>query len=156
MAGPQRGDRAPDFSLETDGGKPFTLSAAQGHPVVLFFYPQDDTQTCTVENIAFSGEAGAFKRLGVPVVGISPDTVASHRAFRNKHKLRIILAADPEHKAVGPYGVWGPKVLFGRHYDGLIRTTFLIDAEGRVSQRWDVTRVKGHAEAVLEATKALI
>lgn len=149
------GDAAPDFTLETDSGDQFQLSAHRGRPVVLFFYPKDNTEGCTVENLEFSQLTGAFDALGVAVLGISPDSVKTHCAFRDKHALKMPLAADPERLAIDAYGVWGEKKLYGRTFDGLHRTTFLIDADGKVASVWKVRRIKGHAQAVLDATRDL-
>lgn len=151
----QVGDRAPNFALETDRGEVFKLSAQRGKPVVLFFYPQDDTEGCTVENIEFTAEMPKFAALGVTVVGISPDSIERHCRFRDKYRLGVTLAADPKHKAIKAYGVWGPKKLFGVHYDGLIRTTFLVGPNGKIAGKWVVTRIKGHAAQVLAATTEL-
>ena len=156
MAALSAGSLAPDFELVTDARKPFLLSQARGKPVVLFFYPEDETEGCTIENLEFTAQMPAFRRLGVKVIGISPDTVEKHCKFRDKHALRATLVADPERQAITAYGVWGPKKLFGHNYDGLIRTTFLIDADGRIARVWPVTRIKGHAEAVLEAARTLV
>jgi thioredoxin-dependent peroxiredoxin len=153
MPSPANGSIAPDFELPTANGTPFRLSAQRGHPVVLYFYPQDDTEGCTVENIRFSELKPEFDRLGVVVVGISPDSVADHCAFRDKYRLGINLAADPERQAVDAYGLWQPKRTFGRDYVGLVRTSFLIDAEGRIVEQWVVRRIKGHAEEVLAAAR---
>lgn len=150
------GDQAPDFELVTDDMQTFRLSAQKGHAVVLFFYPEDDTEGCTIENIEFTRLMPEFEKLGVRVVGISPDTVEKHCAFRDKHKLRAPLAADPDRKAIGAYDVWQKKKMFGHEYDGLVRTTFLIDAEGRIAGVWPVTRIKGHAAAALEAARNLV
>jgi len=139
------GDPAPDFSLETDSGATFQLSAQRGRKVVLFFYPQDDTEGCTVENQEFTHLAPSFEDAGAILLGISPDTVATHQKFRDKYALGVSLAADPDHKAIDAYGVWGEKTNFGKKYMGLIRTTFLIDADGCVAEIWKVTRIKGHA-----------
>lgn len=149
------GMRAPDFALITDRNETFRLSDHRGSPVVLVFYPQDDTEGCTIENLEFSRLMPEFGALGAKVVGISPDSVASHCSFRDKHGLELALAADPEHQAINAYGVWGPKTTFGRDYVGLIRTTFLVDPEGTVARAWRVTRIKGHAAQVLEAVRRL-
>lgn len=150
------GANAPDFTLIADTGKTLRLSDQAGSPVVLFFYPQDDTEGCTIENIEFTQLAPKFAKLGVRLVGISPDTVESHCAFRDKYGLGVTLLADPERKAVEDYGVWGPKTTFGHEYVGLIRTTFLIATDGTIAQSWTVTRIKGHAQQVLDAARALV
>lgn len=150
------GTPAPDFELLSDHRERFRLSAQRGRPVVLFFYPQDDTEGCTIENIAFSEHLPAFQGLGATVVGISPDSVDDHCAFRDKYKLGATLLADPEHVAIDAYGLWQLKKTFGREYVGLVRSSFLIAADGMIAERWTVTRIKGHAEAVLEATRRLV
>lgn len=150
------GDRAPDFTLETDDGSRFILSKQLGRPVVLYFYPADGTQGCTIENIEFSARAAAFAQAGVGVLGISPDSIESHCRFRDKHDLAIPLAADPERRAIAAYGAWGTKKLYGREYEGLFRTTFLVDARGRIARVWNVRRIKGHAQQVLDAALELV
>ena len=155
MSGLSPGDPAPDFELDTDSGERFRLSAQRGRPVVLYFYPADDTEGCTVENIEFSQLAAAFVDLGVTVLGLSPDSIEKHCNFRDKHGLTVPLAADPDRAAIDAYGVWGPKKLYGREYEGLHRTTFLIDGDGRIAAVWKVRRIKGHAQAVLEAARDL-
>jgi peroxiredoxin Q/BCP len=152
---PGPGDGAPDFELPTDSGSVFKLSAERGHPVVLYFYPQDDTEGCSIENHEFSVLLPEFTRLGARVVGISPDSLESHRAFRAKCGLTTTLAADPDHIAIDAYCLWGPKVTFGHHHIGLHRTSFLIDRDGRIGEVWQVKRIKGHAEKVLESVRAL-
>ncbi len=149
------GDRAPDFDLETDARENFRLSAHRGRPVVLFFYPEDDTEGCTIENLEFTQLKPEFDELGVQVLGISPDTVEKHCDFRDKYGLKVPLAADPDRKVIEAYGLWQRKKTFGNEYDGLVRTTVLIDAEGRIAGVWPVTRIKGHAAAALEAARAL-
>ncbi len=156
MAATGIGTQAPDFALTTDSGEVFRLSAHRGAPVVLVFYPQDDTEGCTLENLEFTRLMPDFRALGVQVVGISPDTVAKHCSFRGKYGLTLTLAADPDHEAIAAYGVWGPKSTFGRDYVGLIRTTFLIGRDGGIARIWPVKRIKGHAAQVLEATRAVL
>lgn len=156
MTALKAGDLAPDFTLETDRATPFALAAHRGSPVVLFFYPEDNTEGCTIENLEFSRRAADFRDLGVTVIGISPDTVEKHCTFRDKHSLEIPLAADPDRTVIDAYGVWGPKKLYGREYDGLHRTTFLIDADGRIERVWSVRRIKGHAQAVLDTVRELL
>ncbi len=155
MAHPQLGDPAPDFTLPTDGDGPLTLSALKGRPVVLYFYPKDDTSGCTKEAIAFSALKPEFDRLGARVIGLSPDSAQKHAKFRKKHGLSVDLAADEERTALEAYGVWVEKSLYGRKYMGVERTTFLIDAEGRVARVWSKVKVDGHAEDVLAAARAL-
>ena len=149
------GAQAPDFDLPKAGGGTVRLSALWGKPVVLFFYPKDDTSGCTAEAIAFSGLRSAFEAAGAIVVGMSPDSVKKHDKFRTKHSLDVDLVADEEKSALQAYGVWVEKSMYGRKYMGVERTTVLIDAEGKIAQIWRKVSVPGHAEAVLEAVRAL-
>lgn len=149
------GDRAPDFDLPNDGGARLRLSDLKGHAVALYFYPQDDTQTCTAEAIAFNGLRAQFEAAGAKIIGVSPDSAASHKRFKTKHGLGFALAADEERQALEAYGVWRPKTLFGRTYMGVERTTVLIDAKGAIARIWRKVRTPGHAEQVLEAARAL-
>lgn len=154
MALLEKGTLAPDFTLPADDGSDFTLSAQSG-PVVLFFYPKDDTPGCTVENIEFTALKDSFEAAGTKLVGISPDSVEDHCKFRDKHNLGVLLVADPDHKAIVPYGAWGEKNNYGKKYMGLIRSTFLVDADGKIAEAWKVSRTKGHANKVLEAAQKL-
>jgi thioredoxin-dependent peroxiredoxin len=155
MAELEVGQKAPQFQLPRDGGSVVKLSDFEGKPVVLYFYPQDDTETCTAEAIDFSRLKPEFARLGAPVIGVSPDSTARHDKFKKKHKLTVDLASDEEQKTLNAYGVWGEKTLFGRNYMGVIRTTFLIGRDGRIARIWRNVRVRGHALEVLEAARAL-
>jgi thioredoxin-dependent peroxiredoxin len=155
MTGLAVGQKAPDFELPRDGGGAFRLADHKGKPVVVYFYPQDDTETCTAEAIDFSTLKPEFDAAGVALVGISPDSAAKHEKFRKKYKLAHYLAADEEQTVLNAYGVWGEKTLFGRQYMGVVRTTFLIGRDGKVAHIWEKVRVKGHAKAVLEAASAL-
>jgi thioredoxin-dependent peroxiredoxin len=152
---PQDGDKAPDFSLETDGGDKLELSRLKGKPVVLYFYPKDDTSGCTLEAKDFSKLAGDFRKAGVEVIGISPDSAQSHAKFRKKHDLAVRLAADTEKAVANAYGVWVEKSMYGRKYMGVERATFLIDAKGRIARSWRKVKVPGHAADVLAAAQAL-
>jgi peroxiredoxin Q/BCP len=149
------GDKAPTFKLATDSGGRVSLSALKGHPFVLYFYPKDDTAGCTNEAVGFSESRKKFEALGVSVVGVSKDSVASHDKFKAKHKLTITLASDPETALAQTYGVWGEKTLYGRKYMGMERATFLIDAKGVIREIWHKVKVPGHVEAVLAAAKSL-
>jgi peroxiredoxin Q/BCP len=146
---------APDFTLPRDGGGEVALSDLKGAPVVLFFYPRDDTSGCTKEAVAFTGLAGEFDALGVKVFGISKDSIAKHDKFRDKHGLGIPLLSDEDSDVCERYGVWKEKSMYGKKFFGIERTTVLIDADGKVAQVWPKVKVPGHAEAVLEAAKAL-
>lgn len=149
----QDGDKAPEFALPTDAGDRFELRKAR--PAVVYFYPKDDTSGCTNEAKDFSRLAPEFRKAGVAVVGISPDGVDSHRKFRDKHDLTIALAADADRHVAMAYGVWVEKSMYGRTYMGVERSTFLIDAEGRVARSWRKVKVAGHADDVLAAAKTM-
>ncbi len=155
MAELTSGDPAPHFSLPADGGGTVRLTELRGKIVVLFFYPQDNTETCTIEAIDFSKHYPAFKKAGVAVIGISPDGLKKHEKFKSKHGLAMPLVADEAREAIEAYGVWGEKTMFGRRYMGVIRSTFLIDRHGKIARIWRNVRVSGHAEEVLESAKAL-
>ncbi len=149
------GDVAPDFELEGDGGNKVSLSALKGKPVVVYFYPKDDTPGCTKEAIAFTEQSDAFAKLGVTIIGLSPDTAAKHDKFIAKHNLAIRLGADTEKEVAEAYGVWVEKSMYGKKYMGVERTTFLVGADGRIAEIWRKVKVPGHADAVLEAARAL-
>ncbi|MEO1748677.1 MAG: thioredoxin-dependent thiol peroxidase [Pseudomonadota bacterium] len=149
------GATAPDFSLPTDGGETVTLSALKGKNVVVYFYPKDDTPGCTKEAIAFSGLSSEFETANTVIIGISPDTVAKHDKFKTKHDLTVVLAADEERQAIEAYGVWVEKSMYGKKYMGVERSTYLVDADGKLAKIWRKVKVPGHAEAVLDAAKAL-
>lgn len=147
----REGDPAPDFTLPLDDGTSFNLAAQIGHPVVLYFYPEDDSGGCTDENKEFSDRAAAFRALGARIQGISPDTIESHVKFRKKYGLVSPLAADPDHLAIQAFGLWKLKKLYGREFMGLIRTSFIIGADGRIARIIRATRILGHAQKMLDA-----
>jgi thioredoxin-dependent peroxiredoxin len=151
----KEGDDAPDFSLPTGGAGRSTLANLRGKAIVLYFYPKDDTSGCTAEAIAFSGLKRQFAEAGAAVIGVSPDTDASHEKFAAKHKLAVLLGADPERSTIEAYGVWKEKSMYGRKYFGVERSTFLIDRNGRIAKIWRKVKVPGHAEAALAAVRAL-
>lgn len=153
--GLQPGDKAPVFRLPTDRGGTVALNALKGQTVVLYFYPKDDTSGCTKEAIDFSAKAKAFAAAGAIVVGVSKDSVASHDAFKAKHRLALTLASDEETKTAAAYGVWVEKSMYGRRYMGMERATFVIDGKGVVRHVWRKVKVPGHADEVLAAVKAL-
>ncbi len=155
MAVPVIGSKAPDFTLPRDGGGTLSLSDFTGRNLVLYFYPKADTPGCTTESIAFSGLKRAFAKADAEIVGVSADPVKAQDKFRDKHGLTIALASDEEKIMLTAYGVWGEKSMYGRKFMGVRRTTFLIGRDGRVAQVWENVKVPGHAEAVLEAAKAL-
>ena len=148
-------DIAPDFTLPVTGGGDITLSALHGTPVVLFFYPRDDTPGCTKESIGFSEHLAAFEAAGAKVFGISRDTMAKHDKFAAKHDLTVPLLSDTEGQVTEDYGVWVEKNMYGKKSMGIERATYLIDADGKIAQVWRKVKVPGHVEAVLEAVSAL-
>lgn len=150
----EKGDVAPSFALEATGGKTLSLAEAGG-PVVLFFYPRDDTPGCTKEAIAFTGMESDFAELGVKIWGISADSIASHEKFAAKHGLSMPLLSDPENAVCEAYGVWTEKNMYGKTFWGIERSTFLIAADGTLAEVWRKVKVPGHAEAVLDAARAL-
>ncbi len=155
MSAPDVGDLAPDFELETDTHGTIRLSDFRGRKVVVYFYPKDNTSGCTQEARDFSELLPEFEKVDTVVIGISPDTVRKHANFRAKHDLEVILAADPDRRAIEAYDVWKEKSMYGRKYMGVERSTFLVDREGRIARAWRKVKVKGHAREVLEAARAL-
>ncbi|MBG6147875.1 MAG: thioredoxin-dependent thiol peroxidase [Roseibium album] len=149
------GDTAPSFDLESDGGARVSLDALKGKPVVVYFYPKDNTPGCTKEAIAFSELIEDFNNLGVTIVGMSPDSAKKHDNFIAKHNLAVRLGADTDTSTAEAYGVWVEKSMYGKKYMGVERSTFLVDKTGKIAQIWRKVKVPGHAEAVLEAAKAL-
>ena len=149
------GEKAPDFSLPTDGGGSVSLKALKGKNVVLYFYPKDDTSGCTKEAIAFNELKAQFAKANTEIVGVSADSVESHDKFKAKYDLGFALASDEKKEMLAAYGVWVEKSMYGRKYMGIERTTVLIDAKGKIREIWRKVKVPGHAEAVLTAAKAL-
>ena len=149
------GELAPDFTLPTDSGDDLTLSALRGRPVVLFFYPKDDTSGCTTEACGFRDLFPRFDASKAVVLGMSPDPVKSHQKFKAKYELPYPLVADTEKVALQAYGVWKEKSMYGKKYMGVERTTVVIDAEGRVVKVFEKVKPAGHAAAVMEVVDAL-
>lgn len=150
------GQEAPDFTLLSDNGELFRLRDLRGRPVVLYFYPKDDTPGCTREACAFRDRKSEMEQLGAVVLGVSPDDVESHKKFREKYRLNFPLLSDTDHKVAEMYGAWTEKVRFGKRSMGIQRSTFLIDANGIVRKVWKNVKVDGHDEQVLEALKSLL
>jgi peroxiredoxin Q/BCP len=149
------GAMARPFSLPRDGGGNVSLADYAGKKLVLFFYPRADTPGCTREAIDFTRLGSAFANEGAAVLGISADTVKAQESFRNKHQLSIPLISDEQHEMLEAYGAWGEKSMYGRNFMGIIRTTVLISADGRVAKIWRNVRVDGHADEVLAAVRAI-
>jgi peroxiredoxin Q/BCP len=145
------GTQAPDFDLTGDSGKRVQLSSLRGRPVVLYFYPKDDTPGCTTEACEFRDAFDQFRARGVEVLGVSPDSEASHQKFKTKHELPFTLLADPEHKAAEAYGVWVERSMYGKRFMGIKRSTFVIDRDGRIAKAMVGIRPAGHAAKVLES-----
>ena len=146
---------APDFTLQDQTGAEVTLSKFRGHPVVLYFYPKDDTPGCTTEACAFRDARTDYEKAGAKVIGVSPDDVKSHAKFAKKHDLPFTLVADVEQKVCETYGVWQEKSMYGKTYMGVVRSTFVIDAGGVVRKVFPKVKVDGHSDAVLEAIHSL-
>ncbi|MDB5350972.1 MAG: bcp 1 [Planctomycetota bacterium] len=149
------GQLAPDFTLHDQDGQPVTLSALRGSPVVLYFYPRDATPGCTTEACDFRDANAVLARAGAKVLGVSPDTVASHRKFADKQALDFTLLADPDKAAIQAYGVWKEKTLYGKTSMGVERTTFVIDGQGVIRKIFPKVRVAGHVGNVLEVVNGL-
>ncbi|HEX8990789.1 MAG TPA: thioredoxin-dependent thiol peroxidase [Anaerolineales bacterium] len=146
---------APDFELQDDTGTKRKLSNYRGEPVLLYFYPADDTPGCTKEACNFRDDYSEYQNAKVTILGVSPDTVKSHAKFKTKYGLPFPLLADEGHKVCDEYGVWGPKKMMGRAYEGVLRTTFLIDARGKIARVFENVRPAEHSMEVLAAVKSL-
>jgi peroxiredoxin Q/BCP len=149
------GKKAPAFTLTADDGRKVKLSDLKGSPVVLYFYPRDDTPGCTKEACAFRDRKADLEKLGAKVFGVSPDTVESHVKFRDKFSLNFPLLADPDHALAEKYGAWREKNMYGKKSMGVQRSTYLIDADGKVAKVWQRVQVDGHDEEVIAAVRAL-
>jgi peroxiredoxin Q/BCP len=152
---PAAGKKAPAFTAASSAGGKVSLASLKGKAVVLYFYPKDDTPGCTIEAKEFRDQAKAFEQAGAVVLGVSPDSVASHCKFIDKFELNFQLLADEDHSLSEKYGVWVEKSMYGKKYMGVQRATFLIDAAGKIAQVWPKVKPEGHAEEVLAAVKAL-
>ena len=151
----EAGSKAPDFTLSADDGSKVKLSSLKGQPVVLYFYPKDNTPGCTKEACAFRDRSKDLQKLGAKVLGVSADSVDSHVAFRDKFKLNFPLLADADHKVAEKYGAWREKNMYGKKFMGIQRSTFLIDAGGRIAKVWKAVQVDGHDAQVIAAIKEL-
>ncbi len=151
----EAGEKAPAFTLTADDGSKVRLSDLKGQPVVVYFYPRDDTPGCTREACAFRDQHAAIKKLGAKVLGISTDSIESHEKFRDKYELNFPLLADPDHKVAEKFGAWREKNMYGKKSMGIQRSTFLIDADGKVAKVWKAVKVDGHDEHVIAAIKEL-
>ena len=145
------GQPAPDFTLKDENGTEHSLSDYMGQPVVLYFYPKDDTPGCTKEACAFRDDYSAYENSGVTILGVSPDTPESHQKFKKKYDLPFTLLADTDHQVSDRYGVWGPKKFMGREYEGVQRTTFLIDPQGQITRVFENVKPAQHSQEILAA-----
>ncbi len=150
----EKGSPAPDFTLASDQGDDVTLSSLRGKKVVLYFYPKDDTPGCTIQACDFRDALPRFEGLNAIVLGVSPDSVESHRKFREKFDLNFPLLADRDHSVSEAYGVWKEKSMYGKKFMGIERSTFLIDEDGTVAEAWRKVRPKGHAEMLRELVES--
>ncbi len=149
------GKKAPAFRIPLAGGGEASLTAFKGRALVLFFYPKADTPGCTLEAQDFSKLAPAFERAGAEILGVSADPIEQQERFRDKRKIKVSLGSDASQKMLQDYGVWAEKSMYGRKFMGVVRTTVLIDADGKVVRVWDKVKVPGHAEEVLAAAKSM-
>jgi thioredoxin-dependent peroxiredoxin len=150
MAQLEPGDQAPPFTLPDQDSRPVSLEDFKGRKLLLYFYPADDTPGCTKEACQFNDNLHAFQAAQLPVVGVSPDDAASHQRFRNKFGLKFTLLSDPDHAVADQYGAWGERSRYGQTFVGILRSTFLIDEEGKIERAWYNVKADGHAAKVLE------
>ena len=153
---PNVGEKAPEFCLPNQDNEEVCLRDLAGSWVVLYFYPKDNTPGCTTEALDFSAHLPEFEALGATVLGVSPDSVKKHQNFIAKKELKVTLLADEEKEVCQAYGVWQLKKNYGREYMGVVRSTFLIDPDGVIREKWEKVRVKGHVEAVLNRLRELV
>ncbi|MBU7031394.1 MAG: thioredoxin-dependent thiol peroxidase [Theionarchaea archaeon] len=151
----QIGKKAPDFCLPDKNEDMICLKDYEGRWVVLYFYPKDNTKGCTLEAMDFNKALSDFQKLNAVVVGISPDSPRSHTKFADDHDLEVILLSDPDHAVLEKYGVWQLKKMYGREYEGVVRSTFLIDPQGDIAYNWKKVRVPNHVNTVTETLKEL-
>jgi thioredoxin-dependent peroxiredoxin len=147
----KKGDKAPEFRLQDSKGTEIKLSDFLGSTVVLYFYPKDNTSGCTTEALDFSALSDKFRKKNAVIIGISPDSVASHKKFEEKHGLKVLLLSDTEKEVLQKYGVWQLKKMCGRESMGVVRTTIVIDKNGRIADIFEKVKVAGHADKVYES-----
>ena len=152
----ETGRKAPAFTLKNQNDEPISLNDFNGQWLVLYFYPKDNTPGCTTEACEFTDNIRAFDKMKTKIIGISPDSAESHKKFIAQHKLKLTLLSDPDHKVMEKYGAWGTKKMYGKETKGVIRSTFLINSEGKIAYSWTNVRAAGHAEKVKEKLNELI
>ncbi|MBS3060342.1 MAG: thioredoxin-dependent thiol peroxidase [DPANN group archaeon] len=152
---PKVGGKAPEFTLKNQDHKPAFLKDFAGKWLVLYFYPKDNTSGCTAEAIDFTNELTKINSIGANVLGVSPDSEDSHCKFRDRHSLKVTLLSDPDKTVLEKYGVWQEKSMYGRKYMGVVRTTFLIDPQGKVAHVWEKVKVPGHVQDVIDTLAKL-
>ena len=148
--------KAPEFELKNANGDIVKLADFSGRPFILYFYPKDDTPGCTTEACNFRDDFSRFRELGIEIVGVSPDSIKSHQKFTEKYKLPFTLLSDEDHKTAEKYEVWGPKKFMGKEYEGILRTTFLIDKNGKIVKVFKGVKPANHSKEVLSAVNELI
>ena len=151
----EAGDRFPDFVLKDENGDEFDSKSLKGKRYVIYFYPKDNTSGCTREAVAFSENINKFTDAGIPVIGVSKDSVASHRKFIDSKELKIKLLSDPDHVLLEASGAWGTKIMYGKETTGTIRSTFIVGKDGKVEAAWKKVKVDGHVEKVLDKALSL-
>lgn len=149
-------DQAPDFKLLSDKNQEVALSDFAGKNLVIYFYPKDSTPGCTIESKDFTALSPEFTKLNTVILGVSKDSIASHQKFKAKHDFPFLLLSDPEGKMCEAYDAWGEKSMFGKKYMGIIRSTFLINSQGKIHQAWYKVKVKNHAKQVLETAQSML
>ncbi|MCR9270199.1 MAG: peroxiredoxin [Hyphomonadaceae bacterium] len=153
---PEKGDKAPKVTIPVSDEESVNLGAPTGAAHVVYFYPRDNTPGCTTESIDFSALKSDFEALDVQIIGVSKDSLKSHANFKTKKELTVLLASDENHDACEQFGVWVEKNMYGKKYMGIERSTFVILADGSIAEAWRKVKVKGHAQAVLDATRAIL
>ena len=151
----EAGEKFPDFVLQDENGETFDSKKMKGKRYVIYFYPKDNTSGCTREAVGFSEKISEFEEIGMTVIGVSKDSVASHRKFVDSKELKIKLLSDPDHKLLEESGAWGTKVMYGKETTGTIRSTFIVGKDGKVEAAWKKVKVDGHVDKVLEKAKEL-
>ena len=152
----EENSKAPDFTLQGDDGKSYTLGSFKGKKIIIYFYPKDNTPGCTKQAVGFTEHLEEFNQLGYTIIGISPDSIKSHQRFREKQDLKIILLADEDKTVANSYGAYGEKMNYGKIFNGIIRSTFIIDEEGNIINALYNVKATGHVERILKNIKEVV